>query len=491
MQKALLINSSGNKLQLTGSILIKTHLLYLFLLLITIAFVKVFNNNAITSVYCLILIALIYFKFSIILGLAFSLLYASDPGGLFEPFTFGLDIGPVVVDFNPLLAITLFLKTRNYKKQYKHPLKLFMGIYVIILFLNFINGYLVGLNGSLTFIRYVKAAMPLLIIPAFIKSIKTRDDLKTIYYTITPFIFLGFFSQLYVIYTGRILSVDLFGAKEFGYEVVLNASIDSKDELSRFLFNVPLLFFGLIFSLWFKSKQNSKIINLYLNTIIFISLFSVVMSGYRTYSIVFFLIFFMYSLFKLSNIFNFIKVSGTSLVLIIILAVFVPNINKQLTLGIERLFTLESFAKGDITADGTAKRFDERAPKLMKAFEECNPIFGAGFSHFFYENGDGHVGYHNLLLNSGYIGLITILSLFVAIIIQSAVKVLLLKYYSNESRKDFFRLMIIVTIGLLILNTSIGIISYTATSFTPVFGILLAIYGIEYSQRTNPNKQNV
>ena len=69
-----------------------------------------------------------------------------------------------------------------------------------------------------------------------------------------------------------------------------------------------------------------------------------------------------------------------------------------------RVITVEKVIEGDITGGGTISRYDIRAPKVMEGFFSSSVVFGAGFSNHYYKYSDGHVGYHNILLNAGLTG---------------------------------------------------------------------------------------
>jgi hypothetical protein len=137
----------------------------------------------------------------------------------------------------------------------------------------------------------------------------------------------------------------------------------------------------------------------------------------------------------------------------------VSVIKNQILNAWNRLSTLEKVAEGDISAGGTASRFDERAPRVMQGFKESTILSGAGFSKLYYEYADGHVGYHNMLLNAGIIGML----LFFILI----AKAFTLPYNLSKSRnisvqsKNELKASFLLLLALLIINTGTQTLGYT------------------------------
>ena len=79
------------------------------------------------------------------------------------------------------------------------------------------------------------------------------------------------------------------------------------------------------------------------------------------------------------------------------------NIKDNIKASYERLSTVEHIAEGDMTAGGTAGRWDVRGPRVMERFPE-SPVFGFGYSKVTAQFFDNHVGNHMLLLSGGIVG---------------------------------------------------------------------------------------
>ena len=135
------------------------------------------------------------------------------------------------------------------------------------------------------------------------------------------------------------------------------------------------------------------------------------MTATRSWFIAFTIAYLIYFLF-VGKVFSYKSLSSsfTVSVILIILFLAVPTIKNQINSAAIRLSTITAIAKGDITAEGTLKRYDVRAPKVIEGIGKSTVILGAGFSKLYLEYDDFHVGYHNILLNTGIVGFILILS---------------------------------------------------------------------------------
>ena len=78
-------------------------------------------------------------------------------------------------------------------------------------------------------------------------------------------------------------------------------------------------------------------------------------------------------------------------------------ITNQLIGVTKRVATVESIAKGDLSAEGTSARYDKYTPRLFQVWKG-SPLFGWAFSDTYKENSNGHAGLANLLMQVGIIG---------------------------------------------------------------------------------------
>ena len=72
----------------------------------------------------------------------------------------------------------------------------------------------------------------------------------------------------------------------------------------------------------------------------------------------------------------------------------------------DRISTVSSLIEGDSSLGGSARRYQVYAPKLWEDYLSTNLIFGAGFSDFYFKNANIHVGYHNMILHCGILGVL-------------------------------------------------------------------------------------
>ena len=102
----------------------------------------------------------------------------------------------------------------------------------------------------------------------------------------------------------------------------------------------------------------------------------------------------------------------TGLAFLLVLMLFSPMLESQISNAFQRFSTVKELAKGDISAGGTTQRLDIRGPRVLSKFKE-SPVFGWGFSDQYFEYRDGHVGHHTTLLNVGIVGYLIFTFFFV------------------------------------------------------------------------------
>ncbi len=103
----------------------------------------------------------------------------------------------------------------------------------------------------------------------------------------------------------------------------------------------------------------------------------------------------------------------TSVVIVVVVALVGFNLMKsdsvlsvQLNSASDRISTIGIFfgEKDRSTYEGSNARQDVRIPKMMKNIKE-SPLIGYGFSDKAREYSDGHVGFHNMVIEGGIIEL--------------------------------------------------------------------------------------
>jgi hypothetical protein len=242
------------------------------------------------------------------------------------------------------------------------------------------------------------------IIPRLLLS---ENDFNNLNKLLFPIVIVAIISQFYSYTVGSYFADTLNG----GIGVRNLAITDDRDNISRAANSSFILLFCFVNAIFYFFSKKQIFNKTYLLLIIFFAFFSVFLSATRGWILG-------YTLIILLTIFFISKskrlllpiVSYTCLILLCIITIY-PKTLIQLQNASERLLTIESLASGDITAEGTLSRLDERGPRVLNKFNE-SPVFGWGFSENYFDFRDNHVGHHNLLLNVGVIGYILLNILF-------------------------------------------------------------------------------
>lgn len=425
---------------------IKLDNLYIKIILIflLIFFAKLSGSLIVMSSIAALLLVIALSSKNNLLWYFLSILYASNPMGLFKPYTFGLNIGFTTLDFSLLLLLILFFKTINKKRNYNFYNTNTKFLLIILLILNILNGLIVGIGSVQELFRTVKLLIPWLAIPLGLKIIDKEDDFYSFFKLGAFVVFVSFLAQITVYYLGVELSHFLFGAEiSSKYE---GRTIDVNDHLSRIVYAVYLCGIVIIGMFTILYKQQVKINFLYYG-MIFLGLLSVVMSGTRAWSIAYIVLTVIIIIKSAQFVLRrFISLS-IGVIIVLFLLSYIPFISKQFNMSLDRILTVEKLAEGDLTAGGTAERFDVRGPKVLDAFFETNIVFGAGFSNYNYENTEAHVGLHSLLLEGGVIGFIIVQGVLIFVIIN-------LIMLSIKSKRPEFLYIAALLIAWELVNTS-------------------------------------
>ncbi len=429
----------------------------IFSAVVLVYFIPSSFNKILFPLYCV----LFYKSKNNALWLVFFVLLIERPGGLFSgglrrdlvrlPI-YSLAAG-ISISFEQLFVFTGFLKVFKDKLKYKplgflsKKMKLIALYFILLLFMSFFMGisfdgfrdlYKITVNLTLFYSIYFLFAEE----SAFI------DFFKLVF----PLAFVALLLQLYDLIFGHQL-ITLFRPGVLSTQGILGVG-----EFTRPIEMVHILllaFFGSLYYLFLKQKIFSQKYMLIVNVVSFSSIF---LTGTRTWFIAFTISYILILIYLPGRMLK-ITLKNSIILAITIFILFSFTILKtQFSHAYKRMSTIELLAKGDITAGGTLMRFDKRAPDLIKAYLQSSIIFGAGFSDFYRKNGDGHIGFHNLLFNSGIIGVILILSLIIKIIYLS------LKIGSKLGKqnpyKDALKIFSIWMVGILILNSSTQFIGY-------------------------------
>ena len=392
---------------------------------------------------------------------AFFFILLDQPGGLFHGGerndTQRLPIynltGKISFTIAELYFLLMLAKINKYKDKFNvkllriNPeLKLLVVLFIILVMISIPMGF------SSTSIRNVyKIILILTVFYIFIKIFNNRQEFMKFLNLIFPFAFIAFGLQIFSLITRQ----QLIGFLKAGVTITqgvittgYNQGIDRPIEL------VHVLFICFTASLYLLSSTEKVFSKFYLINVALISYISILLTATRSWFVAFtfgLIIFFLYSFRENKKAFIFTLIVG----LVGFILLFSDSlVNKQFQDATSRLLTINALVKGDITAEGTLKRFDVRGPAVMKAFSESTILLGSGFSDHYWEKEDGHVGYQNLLFNAGIIGAL----IFLIIVLR-----LILKIYKQSGHlyPNTNKLAILPLLLLLLINTGTQTIGFT------------------------------
>lgn len=444
---------------------------------------KLVGSSFLMSILSIGIAISVFFFYDNLFWATFLFIFAASPAGFFDPYTFGLDIGIVLLDFSQLLFIALLIKVLNIKPVFPRFYKPFLIVLLLVIIINVLNGAFAGITDWHILFRGFKLILPFSFIYIFPRVIRDENDFRYFFSMIFPFVFIAFAAQLLIFILGVPPSVAILGWELDAEKVI--GEVAANEQLSRYVFSILLLTMALMGSMYYLNTSGKMFNKYYLGLIMFICFFSIVLSGTRSWTIGLGTSIFLWALISLKRIKKFIFPG-----LVIFLLVFFMNhkllvINHQLNMAITRIETFGLFMKGDLTAGETSSRFDIYGPTVMKAFHKINPIIGAGYSEFYFKNTNGHVGHQDLLLQSGYLGYI-LLNIFILYLIIR----LILHYFRNPytSSSGALAAASLILLGLYIVLPGLAIISYIASPTSGTFyGVYLTFVGF-FSYRTRLEK---
>jgi hypothetical protein len=433
--------------------LIKDVVFIYLLLFISIIF-RYFLPHILGNIYFFIILIVSFFSRKEYFWIPFFLLLFSIPGYLF--FNGGdyslpsLNIPSLgrEIFYNEFVCIgfiikALFYKTNTIPLFYKKSLFLILGYSAILMILGFVLGS--SLFKVLKTFRYF---LPMLLLFAIPKLLFIQED-KVIRFINILFslVFFCVMAQLIDIIFGRPIA-SFFGETKIIYssnELSPDKLVfDVNTKIVRTVYGIFILFISFIASLFYTVSGNNVWGKKYLYVIIALCFLSVFLSATRGWIIAFSVIVLLYLLLFPKNL----KISVSGFLIILVLILFSPKIERQITGSFSRFKTMNSLLQGDKTAGGSLERITVRGPRVMAKFKE-SPIWGFGFSDEYYDFADGHVGNQTLLLNGGIIGYLVYSVFWLAFILGL--------YKGSLSSKSVY-IFIFAFLGLFIIHSSTRII---------------------------------
>jgi len=439
-------------------------LLYLFGAFILVYFVPASLNR----ILFLGFLPLIWKTKKDYLWLAFFLILNAYPGGLFtggergDPYRLPLYTikAGISFTFTELYLLLLLIKVK-FKEDYKirkafiiffKELKM-LGVYFILLL---VLSVVLGMSFN-SYRNVWKVIISMTLFVNIFYVINSEETLARFFRIVFPFAIIALLSQFYSLVNGYKFA-HLFKPGYFGRIMgsVGSGSVARPIEMSLVVF---VCFSG---SLYFMGQRKKELSQNYLLLINVISFISILITASRTWFLAFSLGYLVYFFVMKKSIAKQIILVVFGIAIVLLLLKFSPVLNKQFSSALSRIKTTEKLVEGDITAGGTLQRFDKRAPRVMEGFWSSTILMGAGFSDHYFEYEDGHVGYHNLLLNTGFLGAL----LFLIVILKIFQKV---NYLFNRTKSPSLFLSTIPLVMILLINTSAQTIKFDVRGFQPAF----------------------
>jgi hypothetical protein len=388
--------------------------------------------------------------------------------------------------FTEVFVILIMIKSIFAKKVKMKTNAIFWLITAFALFLILVSTTW-GFTGSKVF-RTIRFLIPYTLFWTLPRLIQTVNQFKTLFNYFLIFIIPVVLCQAFVFITGQHLMFVLGGSFTQENKLKYNEiQFDSAVELIRPLYSTHILLLNIFYCLYLMLEEKSEQLKNSIPSIaIFLTLnfMSFLVTGTRGYILAAVAMIGIYYFVEIQKFVMNIKYFIVGIFAFYILSI-TPLVGKQISLSLERLFTIQAMLEGDKTAGGTLKRLTVRQPKVMKHVEK-SPIIGYGFSNTYYDQADGHVANASIMLNSGIIGF----GIFVFFNLR-------LMYISIElyykTRKKQILGVIIGLVGFLVVHST----SYMVFSFALgqgnflAFVLLLAFINVIIEENKNKLKHEL
>jgi hypothetical protein len=412
--------------------------------------------------------------------LAFFLILLDQPGGFFSggerTDTKRLPIYSLMAGFSftitQLYLILLVIKSIT-KNRFKKPSIYFrnnleiLGWYVLVLLV--VSG-LIGF--SFTSMR--ETYRTIINLTLFFSMFYILPNHKSLFHFLRllfPFVFLAVLAQIYGL-TFHQQPVELFKPGAGSHLYALD-NMEGWDRPIELVFTLFICFTGSLFLLGQEERPFSTWYLILVNTT---SFFSIFLSGTRTWVVGFLFAYLLFLIFNKSKLPTYLFRSLIGLGLAAFVLHFIPVVNHHIDNIWLRISTVAALAEGDLSMGGTAVRFQEHAPSVWEGYLQSTIVCGAGFSDLFYEYDNIHVGYHNLLFNTGVVGVLLYL-FFIVKLLRKPFEI------ENERHAKINKIAILPIIILLVINVGVQTIGYTVihTPFYIIQAYALSLVVIAYN----------
>jgi len=299
------------------------------------------------------------------------------------------------------------------------------------------------------------------------------EDFTKLLMIIAPYAILAVLLQVVEIILGFQI-IHLFNPAMIAYQGVFNSAGDTPVDMIRPIELCYTALLIIILGLSIIRLKKVPINRVFILVTIALSVISLLMTGTRTWFLGM-IAGVLYYFIKLKAI-N--KTTIVTLlipgIMIIIASFYIGVVGGQISDAVGRYGTLELLFGGDQTAGGTLIRVTERGPRVMDEFFQSTIIFGDALSDRFYEFGDEHVGYQNILLNAGFFGcLIFVFFLYRLYVVPFNVQRTL---NSQNPYKDILKISFMGLICLLVINSGVQVIGFTIGPLKMLFLAIIVAF---------------
>jgi hypothetical protein len=394
----------------------KNYLHFLLLMGVTV-FLTYFSSVTISSIWYVVLL----FMYARSKNEAFWLVFffATTDGfmGFFGLYSTILKIIPGLpgIEISQYYIIISLVKAIAKKNAptvfYSRWLGVLMAYCIFLLIFGIANG-LSNDKGNVYF-KLVKLIMPLLMFYSVPKLMNKLSDYQELFRYLFLVTVLAFVAQIATMFTG-------FEPRLY-FNPVAAEGLEGEIQVGRnfrVLNNPGITLISLFGALYFLSNNKiSSFKNAYLYIIVLTCFGIAFLSATRGWILCFSFIIIMSLIFVLKTNVKHVFAFIAFFVVMLLAGMNNKTVSTQIQYSIDRLFTLNSIASGDVTAGGTLIRLNERGPMVMKVWKK-SPVFGPGFSDQYFNASDMHVGNQNILMHAGVLGFALIFSFLIYFIIK-------------------------------------------------------------------------
>lgn len=321
--------------------------------------------------------------------------------GFFNNYEVVLSVIPGLppIEMGHFYVLLSVIKASRLKPPGRFFFNTLLGVMVVYLVFLIVQSYVLGMNLAMNVqFRLLKTIFPLGLFFSIPRLFRTEEDYRAFFMYMFPFAFTTLFAQVFTIVT-HVSPAQFLGVNR---KFLLVVDVAKGRTYRGFYSTATVLatYFGAMYYLAHRGKNFNP---MYLFAVLGASLMAAFLSATRGWVVGMSMSLVLFLLFVLKPNAKQIARLVVSAALILVSLMTIPIVNKQISLAIKRMTTLEALASGDKTAKGTLSRITERSPRVMNKWIE-SPLTGWGFSDTFNEYQDFHVGNQNVLLHSGILG---------------------------------------------------------------------------------------